>query len=119
MIEYSIPGYNVEINTGKLNVNTHGGSLNSLNSPMVRNAIFDVASITKLYTQIIDYNLIREGYYQQDMIVSDLHPDFKNATNLSIKMLKQFNFSYNINGNIDNVNSEDKAKEILYTLKVK
>src|SRR5690554_1736432 len=56
---YPIPGYNIEINSGLINANLYGGVLNKSGSPMTKDAIFDIASITKLFTQIISYNLIK------------------------------------------------------------
>lgn len=115
---YPIPGYNVEINSGIIKASVYGGVMDETNRPMTKDAIFDIASISKLFTQIISYNLIKEGYYDFDSIVSDLHPKFKNANNLDIKTIMEFAFSYTIDGNIEKSNSIEESKNILYSLGV-
>ena len=113
-----IPGYNIAVNSGNIKTNIYGGNLDSKGNPMIKEALFDVASITKLFTQIISYNLIREGYYRPNDMISDLHPKFVNATNLDIKTIMNFAFSYKIDGKIEDANSIAEAKEVLYTLGV-
>ncbi len=116
---YPIPGYNIEINSGLISASLYGGSLDEKGTPMTKDAIFDIASITKLFTQIISYNLIRESYYSFDSKISDLHPRFKNADNLDVKTIMNFSFAYNIDGKIENATSVEEAKSILYTLGVR
>lgn len=113
-----IPGYNVEINSGIIKASVYGGVMDETNRKMNKEALFDIASISKLFTQIISYNLIKEGYYNLDSIVSDLHPKFKNASNLDIKTIMGFTFSYTIDGKMDNSNSVEESKNILYSLGV-
>ena len=114
-----IPGYVMQNNTGIINVTSYGGNLDNENNKMSKDALFDIASISKLFTQIISYNLISEGYYDFDSIVSDLDSRYQNATNLDIKTIMGFTFSYNLEGNIYNATSVEEATQILHTLGVK
>lgn len=116
MDNYPIPGYVVQNSSGLINVTSYGGYMNNEQTPMRKDAMFDVASITKLFTQIVSYNLIKEGYYTFDSKVSDLDPRYQNATNLDIKTIMQFAFSYNIEGNINNATTVEEANDILHTL---
>ncbi len=113
-----IPGYVMQNNTGIINVTSYGGDIDNKQNKMSKDAIFDIASISKLFAQIISYNLISEGYYNFDSVVSDLDPRYKNATNLDIKTIMGFTFSYNIEGNINNATSIEEANQILHTLGV-
>ena len=61
--KYPIPGYTVGVNVENINVKMYGGGLDFNGRKMPDNALFDLASITKFYTQIIAYNLIKEGYF--------------------------------------------------------
>ena len=119
MANYPIPGYVMQNNTGIINVTSYGGEIDDQHHKMRKDAIFDIASISKLFTQIISYNLINEGYYQFDSMVSDLDPRYKNAMDLDIKTIMEFTFSYNIEGNINNATSVEEAQKILHTLSVK
>lgn len=116
---YPIPGYVMQNNSGIINVTMYGGDIDSKQNEMNKDAIFDVASITKLFTQIISYNLIKEGYYNFDSKVSELDPRYKNANNLDIKTIMEFAFSYNLEGNINNAKSVEEANQILHTLSVR
>lgn len=114
-----IPGYVMQSNAGIINVTSYGGNIDDKNNRMSKDALFDIASISKLFTQIISYNLISEGYYNFDSIVSDLDSRYKNAKNLDIKTIMGFTFSYNIEGNINNATSVEEANKILHTLGVR
>ncbi len=117
--DYQIPGYHIEIMSDFIRAILYDGVLNETKTPMPKNALFDIASITKLATQIISYNLIKEGYYNFDDKIKDLHPKFKKADNLDVKTIMNFSFSYNLDGQIEKVTSIEDAKKILYTLGIR
>ena len=58
---YLLPGYTIGINVGNINVKYFGGSMDSLQTPMKEDAMYDIASMTKMYTQIVLFNLIKEN----------------------------------------------------------
>ncbi len=116
MEKYPIPGYNIEVDSGMFGVKLYGGVMDETNKPMKKDAIFDVASITKLFTQIISYNLINEGYYSFNDKVVDLAPAFKNAHDLNIKTIMEFGFTYSLDDRIENATSKEEALDILHTL---
>ena len=53
MANYPIPGYVMQNNTGIINVTSYGGNIDDKQNKMSKDAIFDIASISKLFTQII------------------------------------------------------------------
>ena len=59
--KYNIPGYIVNINIDNINVKFMGGNIDYNGRKMSDDALFDLASITKFYTQVVLYNLINEA----------------------------------------------------------
>src|SRR5699024_813869 len=57
---YPIPGYTVGMQAGNISVKMLGGTMGVTGKDMREDAIFDVASTSKFYTQIIAYNLLKE-----------------------------------------------------------
>ena len=116
--EYPIPGYYIDISSDSFNIKTYGGSMNETGIKMNRDAIFDIASITKLYTQIISYNLIRQGYYNFYTKVKDINPNFKNLNDLTIGTIMNFGFSFKMDGKIEDSKNIYEAYKTLYTISI-
>ena len=57
--KYPIPGYTVSVNVNNIHVKMLGGYINEQREKIPENALFDIASMTKFYTQIIADNLIK------------------------------------------------------------
>ena len=75
--------------------------------------------MTKLYTAIISYQLIHQGYYRLESKVRDICPEFSNIGDLTIDDLMKFNASFKTNGRVDDSKTQEEAKERFYTLEVK
>ena len=58
--KYGVLGFTSNIKVNGINIKLYGGNINYLGDDMPNNALFDIASMTKFYTQIIAYNLIRK-----------------------------------------------------------
>ena len=59
---YPIPGYTVGMKARNINVKILAGTMGVTGKSMREDAIFDIASTSKFYTQIIAYNLLKEGH---------------------------------------------------------
>ena len=115
--KYSIPGYTVNVNVDNINVKMSGGDINSSGRKMSDDALFDLASITKFYTQVILYNLIKDGYLSFDDKIGDLDPRFVNLGNISIKDISNFIVKFQTNGRLDSKSSIDEVYDTLYNVK--
>lgn len=62
-----------------------GGNIDYNGRKMSDDALFDLASITKFYTQVVLYNLINEGYFSFDDKIKELDPRFINLGNVTIR----------------------------------
>ncbi len=65
---YPIHGYTVGKSVGDINVKIVGGNRNHTGENMPKDALFDIDSMIKFYTQIIAYNLMKEkvfNYYDK------------------------------------------------------
>ena len=116
--KYGVPGYTGSISVGNINVKLYGGNINYLGEPMPSNALFDIASMTKFYTQIVAYNLIKEGYFKREDKITDLDSRFVNLGNLTIDDILTFAVSFRTDGLIKDKKTIDEALNTLYTANV-
>lgn len=116
--KYNIPGYIVNINVPNINVKFVGGNVDYNGRKMSDDALFDLASITKFYTQAVLYNLINEGYFSFDDKIKDLDSRFVNLGNITIRDISEFNVKFQTNGRLDSKSSYDEVYNTLYSVNV-
>ena len=126
-----VPGYTSGVNVGNIGVQMYGGYLDgkgmhydvekglylcdSSNPKMEENALHDVASETKFFTQIVAYNLIAEGVFSFDSIISELDNSFSNLGNLTVGDVLSFCASFQTPGRVDDASNKDMALERIYS----
>lgn len=113
---YPIPGYTVGVNVDNINVKINGGKLNNYgeaNKVMPDDALFDIASMTKFYTQVVAYNMIKEGYFSLNSKVKDLDPRFINLGDLTVNDILTFTTQFRTDGRLDSKKSFDEAYDTL------
>lgn len=99
-----IPGGSFALDVNHMKVRfQHGYFDNQQTKKVDENTIFDIASISKDFTQTINSYLIKEGYYNWNSKVVDLDPKFKNLpSELTIYDLVTFDVSFKQSGNENN-----------------
>ena len=115
---YPIPGYTVGVNVGNINVKMFGGNIDCLERKMPDDALFDIASMTKFYTQIIAYNLINEGVFSYNDKIKDLDSRFYNVEDLTIGDVLSFTTEFKTDGRLSEKQSIGEALNCLYGVKV-
>lgn len=117
---YPIPGYTVGVNTDRVNLKFYGGYLNSKGVLMPDNAIFDIASMSKMYTQVIAYNLIadKDINFQLNSKVKDLCPNFSKTDELTIRDIMSFGFGFGGMDDFKQSTSIADAKQKLYNIEI-
>lgn len=80
--------------------------------------VFDVASITKLYTLLLTFKLEEIGLIDLNSKVSEVNPDFKGLSDYSFNDLIRLYGELRTNGWINNASSYEEAYEIFKTLYV-
>lgn len=116
--KYPVPGYTASINVDNINVKLYGGNINYLGEPMPDNALFDIASMTKFYTQAVAYNLIKEGVFSYTDKIKDLDPRFVNVGDLTVEDVLTFTTEFRTDGRISDKKTIDEAKDTLYKVNV-
>ena len=116
--KYGVPGFNANIKVGSFNVKIYGGTINYLGEEMPENALFDIASMTKFYTQIIAYNLIKEGVFKREDKIIDLDPRFVNLADLTVDDILTFGTTFRTDGLIRDKKTIDEAMDTLFKTKV-
>ena len=111
---YPIPGYTVGVTVNNINVKLFGGDIDSMQRKMPDDALFDIASMTKFYTQIVAYNLIKEKVFSLSDKISDLDPKFENLNDLTVRDILTFTTNIATNGRVEDANTVTEALDRLY-----
>ena len=116
-LKYGVPGWTTSIRIGSTNVKLYGGNINAAGDPMPENALFDIASMTKFYTEVVAYKLIGEGYFKRSDIIKDLDDRFVNLDNVTVDDLLTFSVKLFTDGLIRDKGSKNEALDTLYKVK--
>ena len=116
--DYLLPGYTMGINVGNINVKYLGGNMDSFGTKMKADAMYDIASMSKMYTQVVLFNLIKEGQIRLDDKISDLDTRFSKIGDVSIRELSEFKVEFMTPGNITNMENIEDAKEALFNIEI-
>ena len=109
-----LPNFN---NKGEFKLKLIGGKNARTRSIKINeNTIFDVASITKLYTLILLFKFEKEGLIDLNDKVKDVNPAFQNLGNFTFNDLIRLHGELRTNGNIATAKTPEEAYEILKTL---
>ena len=109
-----LPSFN---NKGEYKLKLIGGKTARTRSIKVNEeTLFDVASITKLYTLLLLFKLEKEGLIDLNKKVSDINPDFQNLEDFTLNDLVRLHGELRTNGNIKEAKSKEEAYEMLKTL---
>ncbi len=116
--ETCTPGATIGISAGDINVKMFGGDINSKGDKVTADTIFDIASMSKLFTQIAVYTLISEQAFSFDDKIRDLDPKFINLGDLTVRDITTFTTSFKTPGRISDQESVEKARQCLYNVEV-
>ncbi len=86
--------------------------------PLKEDAIFDLASVTKLFTVLSIFKLVEKKMINLDDDVVKYVPYFKNIKSLKIIELLSFQIPLETSKRIDEVNSKDEALDLLFNIKI-
>ena len=85
---------------------------------MTEDTIFDLASITKLFTSLSILKLVQDKVINLDDEITKYAPEFKNLDGVTIFDLISFRVPLKTNGRIDRVSSKEEAEQILLDIQV-
>ena len=107
--------------SGEINLLLTGGVGSRSNDNLVINSctIFDVASVTKIFTLILTLKLSEEGIINLDDKIADLNPDFKGLEDFTFNDLIRMHGILYTEGNIASAHNEKEAFNILKTIYLK
>lgn len=109
-----MPDFN---NNGEFKIKLIGGSRSrNLDLKIDENTMFDVASITKLYTLLLLFKLEEANIIDLNTKISDLNPDFQNLEDFTLNDLVRMHGELRTDGNVARASSEKEAYNILHTL---
>lgn len=101
--------------TNEYNIYIYSGLVDPTESYEIdENTLFDVDSITKLYTLILKDKLIEMGYFSDDTDISSML-GFGEFKNLTIEYLSRMSGEVRTNGKIEEAKTYEEALEILKT----
>lgn len=80
------------------------------------NTLFDVASITKLYTLLLLFKLEENELINLNTKIKNINPDFQNLEDFTLNDLVRLHGELRTNGNITQASSKEEAYTILKSL---
>ena len=102
---------------GEIKLKFIGGSRSRYEDLMIdENTLFDVASITKLYTLILVFEFERLGLINLDDKIADVNKDFSELKDFTFNDLIRLCGELRTSGNIATAKSQEEAYEILKTM---
>lgn len=102
---------------GEIKLKFIGGNRSRYRDLIVdENTLFDVASITKLYTLILAFEFERLGLISLDDKISDLNSDYKNLNDFTFNDLIRLCGELRTDGNVATASSQEEAYRILKTM---
>lgn len=104
-------------NRQEVTMNTNGELVPALEE-MTQDTIFDLASITKIFTSVSVLKLMQDGEINLYDNITKYAPEFKNLNNVRIIDLLSFSVPLKTNGRIDRATSEEEAEQILFDIEV-
>lgn len=108
------------LGNGEYKLKMIGGSgSRDIELPVDENTVFDVASITKVFTLLLLFKLEQEGIISLEDKISDLNPDFKGLEDFTFNDLIRLHGIIYTDGRIDDEKSEEEALEKLKTAYLK
>lgn len=112
------PGIMSSLQVDNININLHGGLARPNGEELSRDALFDVASITKFYTEIVAYKLINEGAFKLSDKIKELDPRFENVGDLTVSDVLKFVTTFRTDGRIEDVSTKGDAEDRLFGMQV-
>ena len=99
-------------NNGEYKLRLIGGNISrNLDIKVDEHTMFDVASITKLYTIILLFKLSELGFINLDDKIADINPNFKGLEDFTFNDLIRLHGELRTNGNITQATSKEEAYE--------
>ena len=111
------PGILSELRVDNIDIRLLGGKSNK--DSLTKDALFDIASITKLYTEVLAYKLINEKAFSLKSKIAELDSRFSNVgKDLTVEDVLRFIVSFRTNGRIEDASTREDAEERLFTIEV-
>lgn len=110
-----IPGFTFGVKVNGINTKVYGGFKDVSFNPIETDTMFDLASITKMFTQIITYNLVNEDVLKFDDLITELHPRFNKMKNITVRDITTFGVSFKTDERINSKETIEEARECLFS----
>lgn len=108
-----LPDFN---NNGEYKLKLIGGTRSrNIDIPVNENTMFDVASITKLFTLILLFKLEELGKIDLNEKIVNVNPDYSGLEDFTFNDLIRLHGEIRTNGNVASASSKEEAYEILKT----
>ena len=104
-------------NRQEVSLDENGNLIPSLDK-MTEDTIFDLASITKIFTGISILKLVQNGIISLDDEIIRYAPEFKNLKGVTIFDLITFNTPLKTNGRVDRAFNKEEAEKILFDIEI-
>lgn len=120
VLSYGTPDYKETIVAGKRQEVTmdNNGDIKNDAQDMTEDTIFDLASVTKIFTCISVLKLVEKGIIDINANITRYAPEFVNLNGVTVFDLLSFRVPLMTNGRLDTQNSRADAENVLFDIRV-
>lgn len=104
-------------NRQEVSLNEEGKMVPALEQ-MTEDTIFDLASVTKIFTSLSILKLVQNGVVKLSDEITKYAPSFKNLNKVTIYDLITFNTPLKTKSRVDKASSKEEAQQILFDIEV-
>ena len=113
-----MPGLSVACGTADKALTALGGLADEDNgTPLTKDAIFDLASLTKLFTALIVMRLREEGRLDLHRPVTDYAPQFRHLSGVTVDQVLGFEVALTTAARVDTQTSPEAGKALLFDIR--
>lgn len=98
-------------------VRHHGGVKDLAGAPLTESSLFDLASLTKLFTGLTVMRLWEEGRLDRRRPVTDYAPQFTHLTGVTVEQVLGFEVALTTDERLDVQKSPEEAQRLLYAIR--
>ncbi len=113
-----MPCLSVACGTANSVLTAHGGLMDeTAGRPLAADSLFDLASLTKLFTGLLVMRLNAEGRLDLTRPVTDYAPQFAHLDGVSVDQTLGFEIALTTSGRVDTQKTPDAARRLLFDIR--
>ena len=117
-VSHIMPGLSVACGTAEQVLTAHGGLADEdAGRPLTPDSLFDLASLTKLFTGLLVMRLHEDGQLDLNQPVTAYAPQFSHLADVTVEKVLGFELSLTTTARVDTQTSPEAARKLLFDIR--